>query len=252
MINSSTPERLAIAFVAMMALLAFGTVNAATLTVNFDTSFGNPLDSDTADPDGPAPWFTAIFDDDGSAGTVTLTMTVPLSINAGDIDKVHFNLDPAMDPADLTITRDSGTGPNVAKTTITIDSDNSLSPTLQADGDGVYDILFDFANGPPSARFSAGEDLVYLISGIPTLTASSFNFLSEPSLDPPGVSDNGPFLAAAFVISTGSGDVFCAGGNTECSNWIAPTPTPIPVPAAAWLFGSSLGLLVWTRRRRTA
>ncbi|HJP38520.1 MAG TPA: hypothetical protein QF499_05225 [Gammaproteobacteria bacterium] len=29
------------------------------------------------------------------------------------------------------------------------------------------------------------------------------------------------------------------------------TPTAVPVPAAAWLFGSALGLLGWMRRRRT-
>ncbi len=30
------------------------------------------------------------------------------------------------------------------------------------------------------------------------------------------------------------------------------TPTPIPVPAAAWLFGSALGLLGWMRRRKAS
>jgi len=32
-------------------------------------------------------------------------------------------------------------------------------------------------------------------------------------------------------------------------NMIPPPFTVIPVPAAVWLFGSALGLLIWTRRR---
>ncbi|MFW2403639.1 MAG: hypothetical protein ACN4GT_02655 [Gammaproteobacteria bacterium] len=38
------------------------------------------------------------------------------------------------------------------------------------------------------------------------------------------------------------------GGGTD--DWIV-TAVPVPVPAAAWLFGSALGLLAWSRRRRS-
>jgi len=237
------PVRLLAASTAL--LLAFGTASAATLTLDFNNSFGNPGDADTAPPDG-SDWLTAEFVD-VAPGEVELTLTVgPIGI--ADIDQIYFNLDPAMDPIDLTFTRDSGSGPNNAQTTISIDSDNSVDPNLQADGDGVYDILFDFSNAPPSARFQAGETLVYTIEDVAdVLTVSSFNFLSAPSLDP--LSTKGPFVAAAKVLSTGSGTVPCAGGNGECSDWIS--TTPIPVPAAAWLFGSALGLLGWVRFRAT-
>ena len=83
------------AIAAGAALFAFGAANAGTLSLDFDTSFGDPLDPGTSPPDGATPWFTAVFDDGGLAGSVTLTMTVPLTIGNADIDQVYFNLDPA-------------------------------------------------------------------------------------------------------------------------------------------------------------
>jgi hypothetical protein len=235
------PVRLLAASTAL--LLAFGTASAATLTLNFDNSFGNPTDPGTAPPDG-LNWLTAEFVD-VAPGEVTLTMTVgPIGI--GDVTEIYFNLDPTMDSADLTFTRVDGTGPTVADTTIYTDSDNSVDPNLQADGDGVYDVMFDFAKSPQSARFNAGETLVYTITDVSDLLiTNSFNHLSAPSLDP--LSTKGPFVAAAKVQDTGSDDVFCLDGNGECSDWIS--TTPVPVPAAVWLFGSALGLLGWMRRR---
>ena len=173
------------------------------------------------------------------------------AIGIADIDQVYLNLDTAMDAADLTFTRTGGTGPTDAQTSIGQGTD-----AYKADADGWFDILFDFAMAPPSARFSAGETLEYEITGVASasaLVASSFNFLSTPDLIDP----NGPFLAAAKVLDTGSDTVFCQlpggepgeQGNGECSDWIA--PTTIPVPAAAWLFGSAIGLLGWIRRRTT-
>ncbi|TDJ48666.1 MAG: hypothetical protein E2O52_00205 [Gammaproteobacteria bacterium] len=245
MINSSPPERLAIAFVAMIALLAFGTVNAATVTLNFDTSFGDPLDTETQAPEGPTPWFTAEFVD-SAPGEVELVMTVSGAVGVADVTDIYFNLDPVMDATDLTFTRTGGTGPTAADTAISTGTD-----AFQADSDGLYDILFDLPPPPGSnsKRFNAGETLEYTIIGAASaaaLTASSFNFLSTPQ-DPPN--DNGPFLAAAKFGSTGTAGN-CLGGEGACSDWIA--ATPIPIPAAAWLFGSALGLLVWTRRRRSA
>lgn len=240
-----------IAIAAAAAFLAFGTVNASTLTMEFDYSFGDPGDPGTAPPDGAGPWLTIVFDDNNLAGSVDMTMTVG-AIGIADIDQVYLNLDTAMDANDLTFTRTGGTGPTDAQTSISTGTD--IASGFKADADGWFDILLDFAMAPPSARFQAGETLEYEITGAATasaLVASSFNFLSFP--DP--VDPNGPFLAAAKVLDTGSDTVFCQlpggepgeQGNGQCSDWIA--PTPIPVPAAVWLFGSALGLLGWMRRR---
>ena len=224
-------------------LLAFGTANASTLTLEFDTSFGDPSDPDTAPPDGAAPWLTAVFDDSNTAGSVTLTMTVSANIGIAEITQVYFNLDDSMDAANLTITRNAGSSTGPVENSI-----GQATDAFKAANDGFLDILIDLP--PPGGdRFGAGEVLVYDITDIDNLIlASSFDFLSAP--DPGEANPTGPWVAAAKVSSTGSNTVQCDSLNGpigQCSDWIA--PSPIPVPAAVWLFGSALGLLGWMRRK---
>jgi len=232
--------------VLLAAVLPFGVVNAATLTFELDTSFGNVGDPGTeSPPDALKPWLTVVFDDEGSAGSVKLTMTVAGDALAGvdpdlfDIAEVYFNLDPNLGDTylgDLTFERTGGTGPTEDDTTI--NHTPTATDDYQADGDGVYDIQFVFPPPPggQEKRFNAGEELVYLISdgGANLLTASSFNFWSEDSSNP--LSTNGPYRVAAKVQDTGDGQLN--------SDWI----TTVPIPPAAWLFGSALGLLGWMRR----
>ena len=80
--------------------LWFGvSAHAATLTFEFDTRFGEVA------PDGSAPWFTAVFDDGGGTGLVTLTMTVVSTIGGADIGQAYFNLDPALVATELAFSR---------------------------------------------------------------------------------------------------------------------------------------------------
>lgn len=216
-----------LALAATAAFFGFTSLQAATLTLDFDVSFGDPFDPDTAAPGGAAPWFTAMFDDLGGIGFVTLTMDFNADNGMADITEVYFNVDPLIDPTSLTFTRLGGTGPTAADTTI-----NQGTDLYQADGDGLYDIWFDIANSPQAARFNAGENLIYQIVGA-GITANSFDFFSTPS----GL--NGPFKAAAKVQDTGLQGLQ--------SDWIA--ATPVPLPAAAWLFASAIAMLGWLRRR---
>lgn len=83
----------------LVAALATSPLQAATVTFNYDVNFGSVL------PDGPAPFNKAVFDDGGSAGTVTLTMSVAGTVNLTDATRMYFNLDPLVDPTSLSLSR---------------------------------------------------------------------------------------------------------------------------------------------------
>ena len=209
----------------VFAAMAVLPVQAATVTFNYDISFG------AVAPDGPTPYATAVFDDGGTAGSVTLTMSVAGSVNLADVTAMYFNLDPALDPNSLNFLRTGGDGPTAANTTISTGTDN-----FQADGDGRYDILFDFPPPPgqQAARFNSNEFLTYDITGIATLTADDFNFFATPA------GGFGPYLSVARFQDTGP--------LQEDSDWVG----VVPVPAAVWLFGSGLlGVVGIARRRRS-
>ena len=78
------------------ATAAFGLFSlqatAASVTFNYTESFGS------VPPDGPAPYATATFDDGGTAGSVTLTMSVAGTVDGADVTAMFFNLDPTLDP----------------------------------------------------------------------------------------------------------------------------------------------------------
>jgi hypothetical protein len=210
---------------AAAVLLFAGTLQAATLELAFNTGFGDPGDPDTQAPSGVTPWMTAVFDDGGTAGSVTLTLTVAGTIGGAEVTGVYFNLDTSLDSSLLSIAAGGGTGPTA---TIVTGSNSST-----ADGSGDYDILFDLP--PPGGdRFGAGETLIYNISGIGSLTASSFNFISEND------TTTGPYVAASKFQSTGVDGLQ--------SDWVA--ANVVPVPAAVWLFGSALAGLGFMRRKK--
>lgn len=211
---------------ALLAATASLPTQAAAITFNYTESFG------TEPPVGPSPYATSEIVDSG-VDTVTLTMQVSGFVGAADVTGMYFNLDPALDPTLLTFTRLGGTGPTAADTTILTGVD-----AYRADGDGFYDILFDFPPPPGGdlARFNSGESLIYEIS-MPGLSAASFNFFGAPG---PGAGNPGPFLSVARFQETGP--------LQDGSDWVG----AVPVPAAVWLFGSGLLGLVGLARRRSA
>lgn len=214
---------------ATAALLTAGTVSAATVQLDFDYDFSDPLDPDSTLPDGPSPWATAVFDDQGSVGTVVLTISVAGTVGAATVGSVYLN----SDVGGLSFS-------TIDDSAVSGSSISYSSNTYQAGNDGQFDIFIDLP--PPGGdRLGASESVSYLISGA-GITASTFNSLSNTTPE----SLTGPFLGAMNFLDTGE----CVVVDGECtylnSAWVA----AVPVPAAVWLFGSALGMLGWMRRKR--
>ncbi len=216
----------ALSAAALLAAVAAVPAQAATVTFQYTQSFG------TTPPIGSSPYATAVFDDDGSAGSVTLTMTATSTIGAADITGMYFNL-----VDDSTVTLDGlgfsyVSGPAVNSVSVGTNA-------YRADGDGYYDILFDYPPPGGPANFNAGDVSVYTITGT-DLLASDFNVIGSPG---PGAGNPGPFLSVARFQSTGA--------DGKGSDWVG--ASPVPVPAAVWLFGSGLmGLIGIARRKKAA
>jgi hypothetical protein len=200
-------------------LLVFGlsaSASGAILTYNLSVEF-----SGAYSPDGNAPWLTATFDDEGTSGSVYLTLSASGLTETEYVAEWYFNVEPY-------VVLDFGDGYISANGSFA-DPDISQSfNAYMADGDGHFDILFKFATAPPADRFTAGDSVVYLITG-QDLTAYSFFALSQGA----GNSPDGLYTAAQIRSI-----------NTEDSGWIT-----VPIPPAALLLGSGLLGLIALRRR---
>lgn len=203
-------------FLAAVALSA-SLSNAAIVQHNFGIEFtgGTP-------PVGSPAWLNVKLDDGGSAGSVTMTVTASNLTASEFVTKLLMNLDPSLNPASLAFSTPTKVGtfatPTFAKGV------NAFS----AGGGSSFDIEVTFDNSPPTNRFGAGESMTTVVSGIPTLTASSFSFNS--------VGGSGPVLIAAHVQGIGT--------NANLSGWVT-TLTPEPASLSA----IALSSLVLRRRR---
>ena len=207
------------AFAGVILLVLGSAAGAATLSFQFNFVFSGIA------PVGSTPWASAVFTDVG-------TNLVRLELDAGgltgpeNVKQAYFNLDPALDPASLTIGFVQG-DPGTQATNISMGANQFM-----ADGDGKFDLLFNFS---PGSGFDAGESAVYELSyaGSGVVSAASFDFLSASA------GGHGPFLAALQVQNTGGGGE---------SAWIAPVAMPLPAPMAL-LAGGLLALLGAPRTR---
>lgn len=219
--------------VALLAAICATPASAATVTFNLDTVFS----SGAVAPDGPAPYATLTLDDGGGTGTVVMTASVSGDVGAAYLEELYLNFDPAFSLANLIFTHSGGDGPGPST-----QGNNGIFTgvdAFQSDGDGKYDIYFNFPPPPGNGNstFDAGETVIYTITSSDAITASSFNFLSAEG------GGEGTYLAASKFNATGpsQGD----------SAWVG--ASPIPVPAAVWLFGSGLiGLVCMARRKKAS
>lgn len=177
---------------------------------------------------GVLPWLNAQFDDHGSLGSVTITLSASHLTGTEYVSGWYVNLDPAMDPTALVFSAPVKTGAF---------DDPSVGTGVnayKADGDGHFDILFGFAtyDGAPT-RFGAGDSCQITVSGIPTLSASSFSYKSNPPAT--------GYYSAAHVQAIGADSL---------SGWISATSAnEVPEPAAfvPVIFGIA-GMLPLLRR----
>jgi MYXO-CTERM domain-containing protein len=180
--------------------------------------------NDARPPEGTPPWLTATFNDHGTPGSVDLLLEATNLTDSEHVKQWLFNLDPALDPNDLVFSEPIVTG------TFTDPIIDTIANAFMANGDGYFDIQvgFDEADGG-DRRFGVGETAQYTITGILTLTASSFDFLSYCD------GGQGQYPMAAHVGGIGPDD--------ECSDWVS-----VAEPGAVSLL--VVGALIAVRRRR--
>lgn len=197
--------------------------NASGILYQFDTPF--PSDPN---PDGSSPWINASFQD-VSGGVLLTVSNVGLTSSeflqgngSGANGGIFFNLNPNDDPNSLTFTLESQSA-NFGTSISTGEN------AFKADGDGKYDIVFDFS----SHLFAGGASFSYLISGVSGLNSSDFAYMSAPA------GGSGPFYAAAHVMGLSP--------NGSNSTWIEPGSgpmqlTPAPEPSSIALIAASFGI----------
>jgi hypothetical protein len=222
---------LAEALTAFGFLSAMGTAQAAIFEVDFTTS---GVFSGTA-PGSPPPtttFATAVFDDHGGSGSVTLTMNVLNNLSAGAyVNDWYFNVSSA--PMSSLPAFVSG----VQASTV----DNGVD-AFKPDGSGFYDFAFHFPTGAPGELAQGNSSVYNLVSA--GITAGSFNSPSTTPADPA----HGPFISAihvqGYTINGADQSAWIAGGGGGGGG------AQIPEPATLALIGLGLFGIAATRRRR--
>src|SRR5690242_3168103 len=161
-------SRLAVALTAL-SLLSGGAAQAALFEIDFTTSgaFNGNASHVPASPGSNTVFATAIFDDHGGSGSVTLTMSVLNNLTGGAyVNDWYFNVSSA--PLNSVTFVPGGT----AATGVSFTAD-----CCKADGTGGnFDLRFQFPTNNPG-ELAQGHTSVYNLVGA-GITANSFNAFS--------------------------------------------------------------------------
>jgi hypothetical protein len=209
----------------LLALFLPTTTRASGLEFTFDNVFSG------ADPVGVSPWAKARIED-SSAGSVLLTFSAWNLTSSEKVTELYLNITQDSLVESLQFSTFSGPAAQL-----------SLGQNaFKADGDGKYDILLRFSQVPNTA-FSAGDTFSCVISGIPGLTASSFETMSMPA------GGHGPFYSAIHIQGIDAASVL---DTAATSGWVSPTSTnlQVPEPGSATLALVAVGLSLWGRKSR--
>jgi len=202
-----------VAALALIFCLSFSAVAYADVIFDVNTVFSG------TSPTGTPPWLTATFANSG-IDEVTLTLEAN-DIGTQFVSEWFFNIDHAM-IATFDISQDSGPTAGLMAWGIN---------AFQADGDGLFDIEFNFATAANQNRFDNSDTAIFTITA-DGLTENSFLFASAPG------GGEGVWLSAAHIQGIGI--------DGEDSGWVG---APVPIPGAVWLLGVGLIGVLGLRRK---
>ena len=201
------------AVVPAVILLIGSGVQAATLTL-----------SDLSSDSTPASVLDATMDFSVAGTQLTLIVTNTTSApNEFRITEVAFN--GAANVAGLSlVSATSNTDGDVT-------GGWSLNNNVGMDGFGKFDFQLIDGTGADPDQIASGENVTFVLNIAGTGPFADTDFIRLSST-PPGSTE----ALASIKFTGGPGDDSAFGA-------------VVPVPAAAWLFGSALGLMGWIRRR---